>query len=316
MSTRTFQSLDSDSLPASADGAGASQSFIDGFSPALLSVGEQLRAAREGRGASIADVAFLLKLSPRQVEALEADDWDNLPCTTIIRGFVRNYARAFHLDQAALMAALDAIAMPAAPELHMPAPTNARVPVERGVARRDYVRVLAGGVVLAAAVLAYFFFPQDALQSAVSTVKSSLASLSGKKAPAGAPLAEKAPEVAIAAPATALVNEPAAASAAATIVDPALASAPPPTAAAAPAAAAENALKFSFREASWVEVRDRSGEIIFKQLSQPGTQREITGKAPFSLIVGNASHVSLSYKGKPIDLSKRSKDEVARVTVE
>jgi cytoskeleton protein RodZ len=66
-----------------------------------------------------------------------------------------------------------------------------------------------------------------------------------------------------------------------------------------------------------VEVRDRSGQIIFSQLCPPGSEREIEGQPPFALVVGNASHVTLRYKGKPIDLlSKRSKEDVARVTVE
>ena len=36
---------------------------------------------------------------------------------------------------------------------------------------------------------------------------------------------------------------------------------------------------------------------------------------PFSLIIGNASHVTLSYQGKPVDLSNRSKGDVARITL-
>ena len=53
------------------------------------------------------------------------------------------------------------------------------------------------------------------------------------------------------------------------------------------------ALYFSFTQPSWVEVRDRSGEIVFSQLNQAGSQREISGEPPFSLVVGNASRVTL-----------------------
>ena len=78
-----------------------------------------------------------------------------------------------------------------------------------------------------------------------------------------------------------------------------------------------NGLKFSFDQPSWVEVRDRSGEVIFSQLCQAGSQRDIEGQPPFSLVVGNSSHVTLLYNGKAVDFSKhRSKDGVARLTLE
>ncbi|HCV14211.1 MAG TPA: hypothetical protein DGC76_11045, partial [Candidatus Accumulibacter sp.] len=46
-------------------------------SPTLVAggVGQQLRAAREARGASLAEVALSLKLGLRQVEALENEEW-------------------------------------------------------------------------------------------------------------------------------------------------------------------------------------------------------------------------------------------------
>ena len=43
------------------------------------SVGQQLRAGRERAGLSVDDAARALKLSNRQVESLEQDDWTSLP---------------------------------------------------------------------------------------------------------------------------------------------------------------------------------------------------------------------------------------------
>jgi cytoskeleton protein RodZ len=43
-------------------------------------------------------VAQSLKLGPRQVAALENEDWQSLPGNTMIRGFVRNYARLLNID--------------------------------------------------------------------------------------------------------------------------------------------------------------------------------------------------------------------------
>ena len=57
-----------------------------------------LRAAREAAGLSLDEVAQQLKLAPRQVRALEEDDFGVLPGRTFVRGFVRNYARLLNLD--------------------------------------------------------------------------------------------------------------------------------------------------------------------------------------------------------------------------
>jgi cytoskeleton protein RodZ len=74
----------------------------------VLNVGMALREAREGMGLSVHDIANRVKFAPRQVEALEANDFANLPQATFLRGFVRSYARVLQLDEAVLIAALPA----------------------------------------------------------------------------------------------------------------------------------------------------------------------------------------------------------------
>ena len=80
--------------------------------------------------------------------------------------------------------------------------------------------------------------------------------------------------------------------------------------------ASKGILKFTFSKPAWVEVRDRSGEIIFSRLNLAGSKQNIEGEPPFALIVGNASYVILEYKGKPVELSNRSKDDVSRLSLE
>ena len=74
----------------------------------VANVGTALREAREAMGLSVHDIANRIKFAPRQVEALEANDFANLPQATFLRGFVRSYARVLQLDEAALIAALPA----------------------------------------------------------------------------------------------------------------------------------------------------------------------------------------------------------------
>ncbi|WP_107222314.1 helix-turn-helix domain-containing protein [Thauera aromatica] len=85
--------------------------------PAVPSPGAQLRRAREARGESVSEVAFALKLSPRQIDALERDDFAALPGTAFVRGFLRNYARYLGLDAAPLLDGVQHLAGSAAPDL-------------------------------------------------------------------------------------------------------------------------------------------------------------------------------------------------------
>jgi len=282
--------------------------------PLLLSVGQQLRAAREAKALAVIEVAKVLKLSPRQVEALEADDWPSLPCKTIIRGFVRNYARLLNLDSGPLMRSLDEISMPPAPELEMLTGTPVSIAPGNQVDRRDYLRVFSGLLILALAIFVTFFFTKDMWESTVSAFKAAMQpnetaveqSVDESAATVLAP-----PAVETLQPATAEVPE--AAAAPLPLLLPTL---PAAADVSAPATMPEGVLKFSFAQASWVEVRDRDGAILFSQLGQAGSQRDVEGRPPFALIIGNAGNVSLQYKGKPVDLSKRSKDDVARLSIE
>lgn len=65
-----------------------------------------LREARERLGLTVADAAAQTKLAPRQIEALEADDYQRLPEMAFVRGFVRSYAKVLQLDAQSLLAAL------------------------------------------------------------------------------------------------------------------------------------------------------------------------------------------------------------------
>lgn len=71
--------------------------------PAGPRPGARLAAARAAQGLTVTDVARQLRLSPLQVEAIEADDAAKLPGPVFARGFVRNYARLVNLDPAILL---------------------------------------------------------------------------------------------------------------------------------------------------------------------------------------------------------------------
>lgn len=74
-----------------------------------LSPGAKLRAARESKGMSMEQVAKETLLTSRYLKALEADDYDTLPGTTFVRGYLRRYAGVVGVSADELVAEFDVI---------------------------------------------------------------------------------------------------------------------------------------------------------------------------------------------------------------
>jgi transcriptional regulator with XRE-family HTH domain len=117
-----------------------------------LSIGEQLRRAREARGLSLDDVATRTRIPMRHLQNIEREDWEALPAATYAVGFTRNYANAVGLDGATLARELrERIGGPshraAAPEYYAQA-DPARVPPRSLVYAAIFVAILIGGYLL------------------------------------------------------------------------------------------------------------------------------------------------------------------------
>ena len=266
--------------------------------------GRMLAQARAARNLTVIEVAQQLKLSATQIEALEADAYEQLPGPVFVRGFVRNYARLLELDADGLA---DKVGLP-----HAPSPASAAIPLSRNIPFPErgrtnwvpYASILA--LIIGIMVLFEFFFstPSATVVSAV-TPKS-----------AAVPVVESAPpakEVLSAAPQPSPQAEVAATTA---VAESAVPPAPAPAPAPVPAQAGMAELLFTFETASWVEVRDRNERIVFSQLNPAGTEQRVQGRRPLSLVIGNARGVRLTYNGQPFDLAPHTRVEVARFTLE
>jgi cytoskeleton protein RodZ len=77
-----------------------------------VSPGDTLRKLREKRNLSIADVAQHLKYGVRQIEALERDDFQNLPGMTFVRGMTRSYAKLLGSNPTQLLSELEQRRLP------------------------------------------------------------------------------------------------------------------------------------------------------------------------------------------------------------
>lgn len=279
--------------------------------------GAALAAARQAQNLSVADAARRLKLSVSQIEALEAGDYEKLPGTIFARGFIRNYARLLKLDADALLRSVD-LALPS-PPAREEAPPSRDIPFPTAQPRRGPWYALAL-VLLLGGLAAYEFFwnePESTVSKTVTPPATAVQKIElpvPVEAPGSDPV--KATEVPVA-PAGSAPSAAAGTNAA----DKAVADAP----SAVPASAAEGSrqpqpgerpLRLVFKQESWVEIRDRSGKIVFSQLNPAGSEKRIYGTPPMSVVIGNSHGVQLTYKDQPVDLALHTKVDVARFTLE
>ncbi len=68
--------------------------FSSGISPGAL-----LKREREKRGLSYVQISQQIRLRPHFLEAIENEEWDLLPAPTLVKGFIRSYARVLGLDE-------------------------------------------------------------------------------------------------------------------------------------------------------------------------------------------------------------------------
>jgi cytoskeleton protein RodZ len=263
------------------------------------SFGRALAAAREARSMSLADAAAQLRLHVRQVQAIEAEDLSALPEAPFVRGYVRNYAKLVDLPPEPLLALVNARLKPGDP-LRSPLSATAVSPLQRTPKEPISGRVVVGGVVVVLGILALVGW---------WTVRDGTSP--PPPSPVAAPSRAPAPEApAAAAPATTPAVSAEEGGQAA--------EAPPvgetPAAAAAPDS---TALRLTFRDRSWVEVRQADGTVLVSQNNAAGTTRVIEGKPPYLLVIGNASKVTLEYGGRTVDLAPSiGRDDVARLRLE
>gem|GEM_PF-329698 len=69
--------------------------------------GLYLKQERELRGVALGEIAETTKIHIRYLEALENNDFDNMPGEVFVKGFIRSYARAIGIDSEEIVNAYD-----------------------------------------------------------------------------------------------------------------------------------------------------------------------------------------------------------------
>jgi cytoskeleton protein RodZ len=75
-------------------------------------------------------------------------------------------------------------------------------------------------------------------------------------------------------------------------------------------------VSLSVSEQTWVRVTDKSGAVIYEKMMAANSTGGFDGQPPFNLLIGNANATTLTFLGKPVDLASKTKNNVARITLE
>ncbi len=280
------------------------------------SAGQLLQAARLVRGLSIEDVARHLRLSVRQVTALEEDDYAKLSGGTFLRGFVRNYAKLVQLDATPLLLLLQQ-SLPPVRQVIAPRTEGIPFPLDQKSVGRSLI--IAGVVVVALLFLIYEIYQgnetvqQPAVQVATEAeaeIEQAVAQAQSELAPATlssdtGPV-QAAQEIAVVQQGNNNPPAPQRQQIAAVVAAPDLVN------------KGEGVLRFAFAQESWVEINDGAGKMIFSQLNPAGSEQVIRGKMSLSVVIGNAANVKLVYNNKPVNLAPHTNTNggVARLSLE
>jgi hypothetical protein len=270
------------------------------------SVGATLRAAREARGQTLADVEKATRIRIKYLAAIEADELQAIPSPTQARGFLRNYARHVGLDPEEVLAQFDAPARratlgdlarglmrrPAAPRAAPPppaaadtqpisppagpplAPARPRQSLRLGARRLRWLSadVLVSAIVVVA-LLGFFLWGSSRLaavlfQATPQATAIELGRREGTSTPSFDPTAE------VAATATLVV-----------------ATAPPQV-----VALTNVPVSLQFEQTAWVTVIVDGAEV-FRGTVQPGNIQEYLGQEAVEVFTANGAGVRVNYGG-------------------
>ncbi len=265
-----------------------------------LECGAKLRSARIAQDLSTLAVAKQLRLSNKQIDALEQDDFAALPEPPIVKGFIRNYAKLLKIPADAMLIAYAEMTPDAVPSAMV---------LNSGINIKMTEKTKSGGSrYLLFALLFLFgfgawFFYQIYIQK--PEITDTVAYISGALPTLDLPIPIPEPELEDALP-EALAASPEAQLAEsdnAQLVNEKEAL----------AVAGKTRLEFNATQETWLNVVNQSGKEVYNKILYAGNRDVIDVSQPLEIVVGNAHGATLVVDGKPIDLAPYTRTNVARV---
>jgi cytoskeleton protein RodZ len=286
--------------------------------------GAALKAARVSLDISAREVAEALNLPLRVVEAMEDNDYSQLPKPVFTRGYLRSYARLIDLDPEAIVSRHpETVDDPGTAKSRPVNPTAEWV-------RRNPLWILSGialVLVLVAGMLVLWLLPAaqvDEVQTPSRQSSVPAAPARSSSPPVG--VAGESPATAIRTPLPATVLEVedstvqdlisvAGGQGSAAEPAPALDGDAPQSGPRRITPLGDDLLVFTFTEDCWVQVYDAAGGELYSDLNRAGGTLELTGGGPFRILLGYAPGVELEFNGEPVALNPYTRKNLAKLVL-
>lgn len=256
--------------------------------PTLTSPGALLSRARKDKGLSLDDMVTHLGLPRRVLSALEEDEYERLPTPMYVRGYVRRYCALLELADTPVLELVEQQFAAQGIEDHRP---SLRLPTAPKKKIRPTVFIVPLLVVLLVVAAAFVWAMQSNNGTHVLALEPSQTA--------------SAPALAMTALSNTSGNE--------------LDVAEPDQRAAGMSEEGgdEGMRTLSIRvvQQSWVEVFDAEGDMLVADLKPSGSELEVTGRAPFSVTLGYAPGVEISYGGQTVPVTKIAGDNTATLKI-
>lgn len=322
-------------------------------SPGALTAGQLLRAARLKAGVHLAVLSVTLKVPVKQLEALEADQFDPAKGAVFLRGLASAVCRHLRADPAPILALLPLVPGQLEPQrmLGKGVTTGQGMGGTRASLSKPRPMVVGGAVAMLALIAALLWLPAPAQWLWLDDLKDWLVSASQSDdesstepvnpvppsvndgefpgtrhvvesvaaATAVSPVAQASAEPAATAAPTAVANT--ASAPLAPVLNAAAKTSPPPAlpaASNAPASAAKPTSAewvFSASSDSWIELRSGANTVVWSGILKAGQTQQIQSPLPVNVVVGRAQGVSVTLRGQAFDLKPHTQVTVARFEV-
>ena len=309
--------------------------------------GKTLYQARTALGLNPENVAQMLHLSPRQIIALESDDYVNLPEPTYVRGYLRSYSQLLGLPPDSILEAYARLQ-----ESHVKVDLGKLAPTPQISSNDRLIQIstlIVAGLVIGMVVIWWQGEDQGWVPSQLPVAQSvdgalvdaedvglslPIDGLLGPELAPDAPLGEESVSSQTAdnsfdiglGVGTEESMKPLPETTAAPVKPEQIATVPessPPAVSVPlqedikPASDVKRArLVLYAEEDSWADIRDATQRKMIYRTIAAGRVLTLEGVPPFSIFLGNVDGVRLELNGKPYDASQHRRGLVARFTLD
>ncbi|WP_052879459.1 cytoskeleton protein RodZ [Vibrio coralliirubri] len=299
-----------------------------------LEAGTLLKNKRESLGLTQKQISDRLKLRVTLIQQIEENQFESDQVATFMRGYIRSYAKYVNLDEKVVLSALHHAGDAQHQEQEMLS-FSRKTKTEKHNSR---IMILTWSIFAVIAGISSLWWwqnqQQDTLSQSLANTESSeelaveeslapeftsLEVIEAEQNEAGASVVEGAEGLAAisdaedSSDAVTPADETSAQQATETTTE-VTANAETTEASTVPEAVA-NELVMQFTADCWIQVKDATGKTLSTGIKKAGQSLNLSGTAPYKVILGAPEGVSMTFASEPVDLSGYTSGKVARITL-